>query len=76
MKRSTARLAGAHEFRNAVGIEAVEVADGGFGDHDAGGVDAEIVAAVDQAGHAVHDECGSRARARMSKMMFQRSPSR
>ena len=47
-------FAGPHELGNAVRIVAVEMADGGFGDHDAGGVHDEIVAAVDEAGQAVH----------------------
>ncbi len=33
----------------------MEHGEGGFGDHDAGGVDAEVVAAVDEAGAAVHE---------------------
>src|ERR1017187_4374268 len=47
---------GARELRDAAGIETVEAADSGLRDHDAGGIDAEIVAAVDQSGHAVHQD--------------------
>src|SRR5215471_13627551 len=44
------------KLRHAGGIEPVKAADGGFGDHYAGGVDAEIVARMNQSGHAVHDD--------------------
>ena len=49
-------LASAHELGLAVRIEAAEAADRGFGDHQAGVVDAEIVVTGDDAGEAVHDE--------------------
>src|SRR5208337_5353973 len=48
------RLAGAGEFGLAVGVPTAELGDGGLGDHEAAGVDAEIVVAGDDAGKAVH----------------------
>ena len=69
-------LAGAHELRNAVADRSREnwpmvvsvIAS-------PGAVDAEIVAAVDQAGHAVHQDAIAFATGAISKMMFQREPS-
>jgi hypothetical protein len=49
-------LAGADELGDTGGVPALEHGQGGFGDHDAGGVDAEVVAAVDEAGAAVHED--------------------
>jgi len=49
-------FAGADELGDAGGVPALEHGEGGFGDHDAGGVDAEVVAAVDEAGAAVHED--------------------
>ncbi len=49
-------LARAHKLRNPLRIEAVELCDGGLGDHQAGGVHAEVVAAVDEARVAVHQD--------------------
>ena len=57
------------------GIEAGKLADGGLGDHDAGGVDAEIVAAVNQARDMPSIRMRLPFAGTMSKMMFQRSPS-
>ena len=37
-------------------VEALEAGDRRLRDHDAGGVDPEVVAAVDEAGHAVHED--------------------
>ena len=37
-------------------IETREMADGGLGDRQAGAVDAKVVAAVNQPGHAVHQD--------------------
>ena len=48
-------LARADELGNAVRIEAKEVADGGLRDHHSGIVLTEVVAAVDDSGHAVHE---------------------
>src|SRR5205814_2976355 len=48
-----------HEFGDSVGVESLETADGGFGNDDAGVVEAEVVGAVDEAGGAVHDEAVS-----------------
>src|ERR1039458_5815442 len=53
-------FARAHEFRDAVGVEAAEAADGGFGNHHARRIDAEIVSRMDQPGHAVHDHPAAR----------------
>src|SRR5262249_57817269 len=50
------RLARADELRHASGIESAETADGRLGDHYARGVDPEIVARMNQAGHAIHDD--------------------
>src|SRR5271156_5851676 len=49
-------FAGADELGDAGGVPALEHGEGGFGDHDAGGVDAEVVAAVDEAGATVHED--------------------
>ena len=49
-------LAGAHELGNAVRIEAVKLLMVVSVIMMPADVDAEIVAAVDQPGHAVHDE--------------------
>src|SRR5206468_2860341 len=40
--------------------ESEKAADGRFGDHDSAVIDPEIIAAVDQAGHSVHDEMVAR----------------
>src|SRR5271170_231882 len=49
-------FAGADELGDAGGVPALEHGQGGFGDHDAGGVDAEVVAAVDEPRAAVHED--------------------
>jgi len=49
-------FAGANELRDAGGVPALEHGEGGFGDHDARGVYAEVVSAVDEAGAAVHED--------------------
>jgi len=43
-------FARADEFGNAIGVEAVKLRDGGFGNQDSGGVDSEVVATMDEAG--------------------------
>jgi hypothetical protein len=47
---------GANALGDSLGIKAVETADRSFGDHDAGAVDPEVVAAMDHARQPVHDE--------------------
>src|SRR5208337_570147 len=49
-------LAGAHELGLAVGVPAFELADGGFGDHDAGRIDAKVVVAGNHSGKAIHQD--------------------
>ncbi len=49
-------FAGADEFGDAVGIESFEAGDGGLGYFEAGRIDAEVVAAVDFAGEAIHED--------------------
>src|ERR1700676_247157 len=49
-------LTGADEFGHALGVETVKTSDGGFGNDDAGGIDAEVVSAVDEARQAIHNE--------------------
>src|ERR1019366_10793928 len=52
-------LPGADEFGNPVRIESLEPGDGGFGDDDPGRVQAEIVAAMDQTRHTVHQDAAA-----------------
>lgn len=48
-------LAGADKLGDAGFVETLEGGDSGFGDEDAGRIDAEVVAGVDQTRIAVHD---------------------
>ena len=56
-------LSRAGELGDPGRVEALEAGDRRLGDHEAGGVDPEVVAAVDEAGHAVHEDAvpGGRA---------------
>ena len=49
-------LARADELRDTVDVESLGHGEGGLSDHEAGGVDAEVVLAGDDAGQAVHED--------------------
>ena len=47
-------FASSYKFGNALGVKSTELADGGFGNHQACGIDTEIVSTVDVAWQPVH----------------------
>ena len=47
---------GADEFGDPMRVEAFKLGDGGFGNEDAGSGDDEIVAAMDESRHAIHNK--------------------